>query len=86
MPTEFMPLHVFEPRYRTLVEVCLAGEPEFGVVLIERGSEAGGGDIRFDIGPPRDRPRVRDRGSRVRPWTTPKREPGSNPRSSASKG
>ncbi|MGZ8735035.1 MAG: LON peptidase substrate-binding domain-containing protein [Acidimicrobiia bacterium] len=44
-----LPLHVFEPRYRALVETCLAGEPEFGVVLIERGSEVGGGDERFDV-------------------------------------
>jgi Lon protease-like protein len=44
-----LPLHVFEPRYRALVADCLAGEPEFGVVLIERGSEVGGGDVRRDI-------------------------------------
>ena len=46
-----LPLHVFEPRYRALVEACLAAEtePEFGVVLIERGSEVGGGDTRFDV-------------------------------------
>jgi len=43
-------LHVFEPRYREMVEVCLAGTPEFGVVLIERGSDVGGGDVRFDVG------------------------------------
>ena len=42
---------MFEPRYRALVEHCLAGdEPEFGVVLIERGSEVGGGDTRFGVG------------------------------------
>ena len=45
-----LPLHVFEMRYRALVEHCLATEPEFGVVLIERGSEVGGGDVRFDVG------------------------------------
>jgi Lon protease-like protein len=38
----FLPLHVFEPRYRQLVRDCLAGDGEFGVVLIERGSEVGG--------------------------------------------
>jgi Lon protease-like protein len=34
------------------VETCLAEEhePEFGVVLIERGSEVGGGDSRFGVG------------------------------------
>jgi uncharacterized protein len=51
-PHGLLPLHVFEPRYRALVETCLASEnePEFGVVLIERGSEVGGGDTRFGIG------------------------------------
>ncbi len=44
-----LPLHVFEPRYRALVERCLETEPEFGVALIERGSEVGGGDSRFDV-------------------------------------
>jgi Lon protease-like protein len=45
-----LPLHVFEPRYRELVQHCLDGEPEFGVVLIERGSEVGGGDARTTVG------------------------------------
>ncbi len=49
-PHAALPLHVFEPRYRALVEHCLANEPEFGVVLIERGSEVGGGDSRFGTG------------------------------------
>jgi uncharacterized protein len=49
-PHAALPLHVFEPRYRALVEHCLATEPEFGVVLIERGSEVGGGDSRFGVG------------------------------------
>lgn len=49
-PHAALPLHVFEPRYRALVEHCLAGEPEFGVVLIERGSDVGGGDTRFAVG------------------------------------
>jgi hypothetical protein len=45
-----LPLHVFEPRYRALVRDCTAGDREFGVVLIERGSEVGGGDVRTDVG------------------------------------
>jgi len=49
-PHALLPLHVFEPRYRKLTEECLAGDGEFGVVLIERGSEVGGGDVRFDVG------------------------------------
>lgn len=50
VPTMVLPLHVFEDRYRTLVRVCLEGDGEFGVVLIERGSEVGGGDVRADVG------------------------------------
>ena len=43
-------LQVFEPRYRTMVAGCLAGDGLFGVVLIARGSEVGGGDQRVDVG------------------------------------
>ncbi|MDP1820002.1 MAG: LON peptidase substrate-binding domain-containing protein [Acidimicrobiales bacterium] len=50
LPSVGLPLHVFELRYRALVRDCLAGDREFGVVLIERGSEVGGGDIRSDVG------------------------------------
>lgn len=49
-PRAVLPLHVFEPRFRALVEACLSGEPEFGVVLIERGSEVGGGETRTGVG------------------------------------
>jgi Lon protease-like protein len=49
-PGAFLPLQVLEPRYLALVDECLAGTPEFGVVLIERGFEVGGGDTRFDVG------------------------------------
>ena len=50
-PGGVLPLHVFEPRYRQLVQDCLAADaPEFGVVLIERGSEVGGGDVRSPVG------------------------------------
>ena len=43
-------LHVFEPRYRLMTQRCLAGDREFGVVLIDRGHEVGGGDHRTDLG------------------------------------
>lgn len=49
-PTMVLPLHVFEPRYRALVADCLAGDQEFGVCLIERGFEVGGGDERTAVG------------------------------------
>jgi uncharacterized protein len=50
VPGMAIPLHIFEPRYRQLVQDCLAGTPVFGVALIERGSEVGGGDVRVGAG------------------------------------
>lgn len=51
LPGMVLPLHVFEERYRQLVETVLAQpEPVFGVTLIERGSEVGGGDVRAEVG------------------------------------
>lgn len=51
MPGMPLPLRLFEPRYLTMLESVLVREPaEFGVVLIERGTEAGGGETRFDLG------------------------------------
>lgn len=51
LPGESLPLHIFEPRYQVLLRDCLTMEdPSFGVVLIARGHEAGGGDIRHDVG------------------------------------
>lgn len=43
-------LHVFEERYRVMTRDCLAGGREFGVVLIDRGHEVGGGERRTDLG------------------------------------
>lgn len=51
LPGEVLPLRIFEPRYSQLVSDCLAmGDPAFGVVLITRGREVGGGDVRGDVG------------------------------------
>lgn len=53
LPGELLPLRVFEPRYRQLVVDLLADDvdpPEFGVTLIARGHEVGGGDQRSDVG------------------------------------
>ena len=44
-----LPLRIFEPRYREMIAACLEGEGRFGVVLIERGSEVGGGDVRSRV-------------------------------------
>ena len=51
LPGMLLPLHVFEERYRRLVDDVLErDDAEFGVVLIERGSEVGGGDERSSVG------------------------------------
>lgn len=51
LPGETLPLRIFEPRYSRLVADCLAADdPAFGVVLIQRGAEVGGGDTRADVG------------------------------------
>ena len=51
LPGVVLPLHVFEPRYQQLVRDCLETPThEFGVALIDRGSEVGGGDTRSDVG------------------------------------
>jgi uncharacterized protein len=56
LPHMPLPLRLFEPRYLVmLTELLEDDEPEFGVVLIERGPESGGGhapgsQTRFGIG------------------------------------
>ncbi|MDQ3895987.1 MAG: LON peptidase substrate-binding domain-containing protein [Actinomycetota bacterium] len=50
LPSTAVSLHVFEPRYRALARHCVDGDGLLGVVLIERGREVGGGDVRFDVG------------------------------------
>jgi Lon protease-like protein len=49
LPGTAISLHIFEPRYRALARHCVDGDGRLGVVLIERGSEVGGGDVRFDV-------------------------------------
>ena len=41
-PGGFLPLHIFEERYRLMVQRCLDADSEFGVVLIKSGVEVGG--------------------------------------------
>lgn len=50
LPGMPLSLHLFEERYQQMLTDTLAGDRTFGVVLIERGSEVGGGDVRTDIG------------------------------------
>jgi len=39
VPTERVPLHVFEPRYKELVGECLEHDAEFGIVFQKEGGE-----------------------------------------------
>jgi Lon protease-like protein len=34
LPNEVVPLHIFEERYKTMIEECLAEEREFGIVWV----------------------------------------------------
>ena len=34
LPTELVPLHIFEERYKTMIEECLAHDREFGIVWL----------------------------------------------------
>ncbi len=53
LPGAAVSLHVFEERYRVLMHELRDGtwDPaEFGIVLVQRGSEVGGGDERATVG------------------------------------
>jgi len=49
-PFTAITLRVFEPRYQELLDRVMEADRRFGIVLIERGSEVGGGDARFEVG------------------------------------
>jgi Lon protease-like protein len=50
-PGMVLPLHIFEERYRIMIQRCINTNSPFGVVLIREGSEVGGGNTTiFDIG------------------------------------
>ncbi|GAB4538606.1 MAG: LON peptidase substrate-binding domain-containing protein [Anaerolineae bacterium] len=49
-PSMVLPLHIFEDRYKLMVNNCLAQDRPFGVVLIYAGSEVGGPAIPHPVG------------------------------------
>lgn len=49
-PGGVLPLHIFEPRYREMVTYCLDTDSEFGVVLINEGTETGGAAGPYRVG------------------------------------
>ncbi len=49
-PGLLIPIHVFEPRYKKMMARVLAGDRQFGVVLIRQGFEVGGPAEPFEVG------------------------------------
>lgn len=49
-PGMMLPLHIFEPRYREMINRCIDEEIPFGVVLIQTGDEVGGNAVPHAIG------------------------------------
>jgi Lon protease-like protein len=40
-----LPLHIFEPRYRLMIERCIEHSAPFGIVVIRQGREVGSHDV-----------------------------------------
>ncbi len=49
-PGATLPLHIFEERYKKMVNLCLESNSPFGVLLIRSGSEVGEAAEPFEIG------------------------------------
>lgn len=49
-PGMMLPLNIFEPRYLEMVNYCVETKTPFGVVLIRKGQEVGGGALPHGIG------------------------------------
>ena len=49
-PGATLPLHIFEERYKKMVNLCLESNSPFGVLLIRSGSDVGEAAEPFEIG------------------------------------
>lgn len=49
-PSQVLPLHIFEERYKLMIGECLRGDMTFGVVLIKQGAEVGAPALPFEVG------------------------------------
>lgn len=49
-PGMTLPLHIFEPRYQEMINLCLDENLAFGVVLIKDGPEVGGEAVPHRVG------------------------------------
>ena len=59
-PSVFLPLHIFEPRYRQMLADALSGDRIIGMVLLKGGRGAGGPPGRLPAAPAADLPSPRD--------------------------
>lgn len=49
-PGMVLSLHIFEERYKLMINRCLEQERSFGVLLIREGKEVGGSAVPYDVG------------------------------------
>jgi hypothetical protein len=49
-PSMVLPLHIFEERYKLMINHCLEGKRPFGVLLIREGKEVGSGAVPYQVG------------------------------------
>lgn len=49
-PGMVLPLHIFEPRYKTMISECVRENKPFGVILIKEGPEVGGTATTYEFG------------------------------------
>jgi Lon protease-like protein len=49
-PGMVLPLHIFEERYKVMVERCMEEKRVFGVLLIREGKEVGGHALPYTVG------------------------------------
>ncbi len=49
-PQMILPLHIFEERYKLLLQDCLDANSRFGVALIKEGAEVGDPAVPCDVG------------------------------------
>lgn len=49
-PNSYLPLQIFEDRYKTMLADCESADSKFGIVLIKAGAEVGEPAIPFPIG------------------------------------
>ena len=49
-PGMVLPLHIFEERYKLMIQRCISDERPFGVVFIREGQEVGGSAEPYEVG------------------------------------